>query len=147
MIIIFGVGNPLHGDDGIGPAVAEQIMALDLPGVAAYNCGNAPENFTNAVKRADTLIIVDAVEMGLLAGSVRRISEKMICDMAIGTHMMALSLLVRFLMSTVDKIVIVGVQPACMSPKEELSVDIERGVAEIVRCVQEKDIERIEVLG
>ena len=73
MIVVLGVGNSLHGDDGAGPAVAAGVAALGLPGIAAYDCGTAPENFTGVVRRAgpDLLVIVDAAEMGLQAGSVR----------------------------------------------------------------------------
>jgi hypothetical protein len=30
---VIGYGNTLRGDDGIGPAVAEAVAALGLPGV------------------------------------------------------------------------------------------------------------------
>lgn len=68
------------------------------------------------VRRAgpDLLVIVDAEEMGFLAGSVRRIPLERICDTTIGTHMLALSHLVRFLADAAGRIVVVGVQPACM---------------------------------
>ncbi|MCQ2357124.1 MAG: hydrogenase maturation protease [Methanocorpusculum sp.] len=149
MIVVLGVGNSLHGDDGAGPAVAAGVAALGLPGVAAYDCGTAPENFTGVVRRAgpDLLVIVDAAEMGLLAGSVRRIPLERICDTAIGTHMLALSHLVRFLADAAGRIVVVGVQPACMGDREGLSVAVEEGIAEVVRCVREGDVEGIAEMG
>ncbi|MCZ0860096.1 hydrogenase maturation protease [Methanocorpusculum sp. MG] len=149
MIIVLGVGNSLHGDDGAGPAVAAGVAALGLPGIAAYDCGTAPENFTGVVRRAgpDLLVIVDAAEMGLPTGSVRRIPLERICDTAIGTHMLALSHLVRFLADAAGEIVVVGVQPACMGDREGLSAAVERGVLEVVRCVREGDVGRIEVMG
>ena len=149
MIVVLGVGNSLHGDDGAGPAVAAGIAALGLPGVAAYDCGTAPENFTGVVRRAgpDLLVIVDAAEMGLLAGSVRRIPLERICDTAIGTHMLALSHLVRFLADAAGRIVVVGVQPACMGDREDLSAAVAEGVAEVVRCVREGDVLGIAEMG
>ncbi|MCZ0862460.1 hydrogenase 3 maturation endopeptidase HyCI [Methanocorpusculum vombati] len=149
MIVVLGVGNSLHGDDGAGPATAAGVAALGLPGVAAYDCGTAPENFTGVVRRAapDLLVIVDAAEMGLPAGSVRRIPAERICDTAIGTHMLALSHLVRFLADAAGRIVVVGVQPFWMGEREGLSAEVERGVAEVVRCVREGDLERIGVMG
>ena len=50
MIVVLGVGNFLHGDDGAGPAVAAGVLALGLPGVSAFDCGTAPENFTGVVR-------------------------------------------------------------------------------------------------
>ncbi|WP_338094182.1 hydrogenase maturation peptidase HycI, partial [Methanorbis furvi] len=134
MIVVFGVGNSLHGDDGAGPAVAEKIIAAGLPDVTAYNCGTAPENFTGLVRRIhpELLVIVDAAEMGLLPGSVRRISEERIHDTAIGTHMMALSHLVQFLADAAGRVVVVGVQPEWMGEGEGLSDAVRGGVEEVV---------------
>jgi len=33
-VLVIGYGNPGRGDDGVGPALAERIAALGLPGVA-----------------------------------------------------------------------------------------------------------------
>ncbi|WP_338095887.1 hydrogenase 3 maturation endopeptidase HyCI [Methanorbis rubei] len=139
MIVVFGVGNSLHGDDGAGPAVAEKIIAAGLPDAVAYNCGTAPENFTGLVRRIhpELLVIVDAAEMGLPAGSVRRIPEERIHDTAIGTHMMALSHLVRFLADAAERIVVVGVQPGWMGEGEGLSDAVRGGVEEVVGAVRE----------
>lgn len=149
MIVVLGVGNSLHGDDGAGPAIADRIAALNLPDVAVYDCGTAPENFTGVVRRAkpNLLVIADAAEMGLPAGSVRRIPLERICDTEIGTHMLALAHLVRFLADAVGRIVVVGVQPLGMGDGEGLSDAVEMGVEEVVRCVQEGDVERIWVMG
>ena len=139
MIVVLGVGNSLHGDDGAGPAVARSVAALGLPGIAAYDCGTAPENFTGVVRRSkpDLLVIADAAEMGLPAGSVRWIPAERIHDTAIGTHMLALSHLVRFLADTAGEIVVVGIQPAGTGDGEGLSAAVLTGVLEVVRCVRE----------
>jgi hydrogenase 3 maturation protease len=145
MIVVLGVGNSLHSDDGAGPAVAEKLAALGLPEISAYNCGTTPENFTGVVRRMlpDLLVIVDAAEMGLAAGSVRRIPSEKIQDMTIGTHMLALSHLVRFLMDVVDQILVVGVQPGCLWEGENLSEDVEEGVREIVQVICQGDFAKI----
>ncbi|MDR3102429.1 MAG: hydrogenase maturation protease [Methanocalculaceae archaeon] len=135
--VVLGVGNSLHGDDGAGPAVAERIAAVGLPEIFAYNCGTAPENFTGLVRRhhPDLLVIADAAEMGLLPGSVRRIPAERIHDTAIGTHMLALLHLVRFLMNEAGEVVVVGVQPAWRRTGEGLSEAVLDGVEEVVRVV------------
>jgi hydrogenase 3 maturation protease len=145
MIVVLGVGNSLRGDDGVGPVVAEIIVALKLSEVIAYNCGTTPENFTGVVRRAwpELLVIVDAAEMGLPAGSVRRIPVGRIHDTAIGTHMLALSHLVRFLVDVVDQVVVVGVQPACLWDGEGLSEEVEEGAWKIVQAICRDDVARI----
>ncbi len=137
--VVLGVGNSLHGDDGAGPAVAERIAKLGAADIFSYDCGTAPENFTGLVRRIhpDLLVIVDAAEMGLPAGAVRRIPVERIHDTVIGTHMMALSHLVWFLRDASEEIVVVGVQPLCVGEGEGLSEAVEEGVAEVVRCVRE----------
>ena len=132
MIVVLGVGNFLHGDDGAGPAVAAGVLALGLPGVSAFDCGTAPENFTGVVRRLhpDLLVVADAADMGLPAGSVRRIPACRIHDTAIGTHMMALSHLVRFLADAAEEIAVVGVQPLWMGDGEGLSAEVLAGVCE-----------------
>jgi hydrogenase 3 maturation protease len=145
MIVVLGVGNSLRGDDGVGPVVAEIIVNLKLSEVIAYNCGMTPENFTGVVRRArpELLVIVDAAEMGLTAGSIRRIPAERIRDTAIGTHMLALSHLVRFLTDVVDQVVFVGVQPACLWEGEGLNEEVEKGAWNIVRAICQDDVTRI----
>lgn len=136
--VVLGVGNSLHGDDGAGPAAAIRIAGLGVEDIFSYDCGTAPENFTGLVRRIhpDLLVIVDAAEMGLPAGSVRRIPEGRICDTAVGTHMMALSHLVRFLAEdAAGRIVLVGVQPLWMGEGEGLSEEVAGAVEEVVRVV------------
>ena len=149
MIVVLGVGNFLHGDDGAGPAVAAGVLALGLPGVSAFDCGTAPENFTGVVRRLhpDLLVVADAADMGLPAGSVRRIPACRIHDTAIGTHMMALSHLVRFLTDAAEEIAVVGVQPLWMGDGEGLSAEVLAGVSEVVRYVREGRVLEIPELG
>ena len=67
-IVLLGIGNPLHADDGAGPKLAD--MLAGTPGVTAFNCGTAPENFTGLVRRLDPdLLILD--ELGYLPCDTR----------------------------------------------------------------------------
>ena len=118
--IVFGVGNDLHSDDGIGPVIAE---TLKNNGICAYNCATAPENFTGIVRRhhPDLLIIADAAMMGKEPGTVCRIPDDKIPDTAIGTHMLPLSHLVRYLQEDAGRILVIGIQPASLDDGVGLS--------------------------
>jgi len=71
--ILLGIGNELRGDDGIGPYVADNLFDDDW---LVLNCGTAPGNFTQVVKRhkPELVVMVDAAEMGLQPGQYRRLS-------------------------------------------------------------------------
>jgi len=63
-VLILGYGNPGRQDDGLGPAVAEQIDALGLPHVTAYE--NYQLNIEDALEVADHDVVwfVDAARSG-----------------------------------------------------------------------------------
>ena len=64
------IGNATGGDDAVGPYIARQLKKTE---VQAINCETVPENYTSVVKKQnpEVLIIIDAVEMGLLPGDIR----------------------------------------------------------------------------
>lgn len=68
-VLILGIGNPLRGDDGAGPAVAESLAQEPKEKLFAAVAGIALENVTHLVARhqADLLILVDAVASESLA--------------------------------------------------------------------------------
>jgi hydrogenase 3 maturation protease len=57
------------------------------------------------------LVLVDAADMNLLPGEIRRIPKKKISTLHISTHALPLSLLMTHLQDTIKKIVLVGIQP------------------------------------
>jgi hydrogenase maturation protease len=59
-LLVIGYGNPLRGDDGVGPKVAEAIEELHLPGVDTLSCHQLSPEHAEPVSRARTVIFVDA---------------------------------------------------------------------------------------
>jgi len=122
-ILVLGVGNPMKGDDGIGPYVAERVSALyaccTAPGVAvvsAIDCGTVPENFTSAIRRLQPqlIVIVDAAQMGLQTGEYRIIAADRVGNLGLSTHSMPLSLFMTYVKGFAGAIVLIGVQPCSM---------------------------------
>ena len=72
-ILILGYGNPGRQDDGLGPAVAEGIEALDLPKVTVE--ANYQLNIEDAALLAehDVVLFVDASKTASEPWSIRRI--------------------------------------------------------------------------
>jgi coenzyme F420 hydrogenase subunit delta len=75
-IIIFGCGNILFGDDGLGPEVAEQLeREYDIPEhIAVINAGNSIREFLFNIaldeKKPEKIIIVDAMDVGKEPGEI-----------------------------------------------------------------------------
>ena len=71
-LMIWGMGNPLHGDDGAGVRAAE-LLQERLRGQEGYEvriCETQPENFLGLLRRhpPERLLICDASDMGLPSG-------------------------------------------------------------------------------
>jgi hydrogenase maturation protease len=71
--LVLGLGNPLRGDDGVGPAVIAALQAHPLPPEVTLLDGGAPGLETallfEGYRRA---VIVDAAAMGEAPGTWRR---------------------------------------------------------------------------
>ncbi|GAB7016157.1 hydrogenase 3 maturation endopeptidase HyCI [Methanogenium cariaci] len=141
--MLFGVGNTMLGDDGIGPRVAERMNGC--PGWHAADCGTAPENFTGVVRkmRPRILVIVDAADMRLSPGEFRRIHPDAVGQAGFDTHSLPLTHIIEYLRETVPKmpeIMLIGIQPGPVTFHEEISAPVIRGgdeVAEMLRNGEE----------
>ena len=89
---ILGVGNPLMGDDGVGPAAIERLGARGVPrGVHLWDAGLAVSDVLGMLDPADPLIVIDAVRAGGRAGDVHRIRLDVLALDAPGArHMLSL---------------------------------------------------------
>ncbi|BCR06567.1 hypothetical protein DESUT3_36360 [Desulfuromonas versatilis] len=127
---LIGVGNPLMGDDGIGIAAAERLAAMVLPeGVEVIDGGTGGLTLLTLMDGADRVVLVDAVEMGKVPGSLVRFTpEEVVAADAGGgglslheTGLAQVLALGRELGCLPEKIVIFGVQPESVSRQLGLS--------------------------
>ena len=144
--ILLGIGNPLNGDDGVGIYVAERFRKenwIPLP------CGTAPENFTGIIRksRPACLVLVDAAAMGISPGEYRIIPRDKIEDVSIGTHQLPLSLLIDFLSDSAERIILIGIQPECSAPGEEISPAVRKGADRLVYVLSSGELDCIPILG
>ena len=142
MNLLLGIGNTLLGDDGIGCYVAAH---LDAEGWTSIDCGTAPENFTGVVRRKAPrlLILVDAAELGLLPGDIRRIPRDLIGSVGFGTHQLPLGHLIDFLSYAAEEIELIGVQPLQREPGERLSEAAQEGADALIEIIKRGTISRI----
>ena len=60
-VVVIGIGNPYRHDDGIGPAVADAIDGLHLPGVRVAMSDGEPIGLLAAWEDTSLAIVVDAI--------------------------------------------------------------------------------------
>jgi hydrogenase 3 maturation protease len=131
------IGNRDGGDDAVGPYIADNLSRTDT--LFVLDCGTVPENFTSSVKQYSptTLILIDATDMGLPPGTIRRIPKEKIGSMHVSTHNIPLSVLISYLEAYVDDIILIGIQPKCT---EGTMSDEMKKAAKIVVTMIERDI-------
>lgn len=65
-LLILGIGNPMRGDDGAGPFVAERLAAAGLPARVHHGDGTG---ILDAMAEAGHLVLVDATRSGAAPGT------------------------------------------------------------------------------
>ena len=131
-----GVGNELKADDGLGPYFI-QILSQDLkdkPQITLINAGSVPENFTGKIRKENPthIILIDAVLMEEAPGYTRLIKKEEIKNMGISTHSMPLSYLINYLkLEKTYNICFIGIQPADLSLKLELTPEVKESTEEL----------------
>ncbi len=143
-ILVVGVGNVLHGDDGFGVEVARRLEQLTLPaGVTVAETGIGGIHLVHELMAGyDALIVVDAVDRGRPPGTVMVIEADVIdvgdftleqrhdllADMHLATPELAL-MVARAVGVLPERTVIVGCQPLEI---ETLGIGLTDVVAEAV---------------
>jgi hydrogenase maturation protease len=59
--LVIGYGNPGRGDDGLGPALAEAIAALDMPGVTVERDYQLTVDHAALIAAHDRVVFADAM--------------------------------------------------------------------------------------
>ena len=138
---MLGIGNPLGSDDAVGSYVArklsERLEEIGRQDITAIDTGPAPENYTSVIRqnRPEHLLLVDAADMGLPAGSIRLLSADRIKTVSFSTHGMPLSALISYVQEFCRQVYIIGVQPAQTATGDKLSDIVQKGGDRIVELI------------
>lgn len=72
--LVIGCGNPLRGDDGVGPEIVRRLSGRILPeGVRCVDAGTSGIDAVLAMRGADRVVVVDASCSGAAVGTIREI--------------------------------------------------------------------------
>lgn len=86
--VVWGIGNEIMGDDAAGLYTAGIIKGRNIPWIITFLCGTLPENYTATLERIrpETLLIIDAADMGKKAGDTRLLRIPEIGGSSFSTH-------------------------------------------------------------
>ncbi|CAH2605568.1 hydrogenase 3 maturation protease (plasmid) [Rhodovastum atsumiense] len=134
--LVLTVGNSLMGDDGAGPLLAELLEAEPAEGWSVIDGGATPENVMHAVRAEapERVLLVDAADMQLEPGAVRRIGEGDVArQFLINTHAIPLDVLIASIRETVPHVTFVGIQPVRVTFFGEMTPAVRAAVEDLHR--------------
>lgn len=76
-VLVLGIGNPLHGDDGVGPRVVRDLARRTrLPQVDFLDGGTGGPHLVGYLAGYAHLLVMDAMDAGLEPGTVWRLASE-----------------------------------------------------------------------
>ena len=149
-ILVAGVGNIFLGDDAFGVEVVNRLARRSLPGnVCVVDFGIRSFDLAYALMEDwDLVILVDALPQGGEPGTLYKFEPELPPDDAMPSSMdahtmnpVAVLQLVKALGGEVDRMLVIGCEPARAEPDEEgnigLSDSVAAAVDEAVRMIEE----------
>ncbi len=129
-VTVVGIGNPLRADDAVGGLVARRLRPA--AGLSAIDAEEVPESHLGAVTstRPDTILLVDAVDLGAPAGSLALVEPGDLDRFTPTSHRVPLQVLAHWLtVETGASVFLLAVQPARTGPGEAVSAEVEAAAA------------------
>jgi hydrogenase maturation protease len=92
--VVLALGNPLMGDDGLGPAVLNRLQGWEWSGDLSIVDGETwGLKLLPTVEAADRLLVIDAIDIGAAPGTVVRVEASDLprrLDTAMSPHQIGL---------------------------------------------------------
>ncbi|PWB55151.1 MAG: hypothetical protein C3F13_05375 [Anaerolineales bacterium] len=127
--VILGIGNPLMGDDAVGPTLMDSLHGRVE--AALINAGEVPENYISAVKAAqpEVVLIIVALELGTDPGCLAVMDADRLRAIENFTRNPGLAFLAVMLQDeTGAEVILVGVQPKATHFAAELSMPVHQSL-------------------
>ena len=142
---VYGIGNILLGDDGVGPAVVRHLSTLSLPpNITLEDLGTPSLDLPSYLTGFDRVIFIDAVALDAPPGTIRVFSRSEILAAPIGIRISpheptladALHIL-DFAGTAPREVMLVGVVPATLEGGVALSPAVAEAVGRAAGVVVE----------
>jgi hydrogenase 3 maturation protease len=139
--LVLGIGNREGGDDAVGPYIIDELKKKKLHDIDVLDVGVAPENFTDVIKKKKPYIVllIDAIDMGIEPGKIRRVRRDQIGEMHVSTHGIPLSVVMKYLETFVSNVILIGIQPERMDGM--MTEGIRNAAHQVIMKLYSKDIE------
>jgi len=137
--VIVGIGNILKGDDGAGPRVCERLKQAKVS-AGLIDAGTVPENYIQTIikKAPRTLLVIDAIEFGAEAGTIRIFEPRQLNSHVISTHTLSPRLFVDIICRSIRvDVYFVGIQPAQTQLGESISAAVSRAIEQLSGVIAE----------
>jgi hydrogenase maturation protease len=133
---VYGIGNILLGDDGVGPAVIRHLASLPLPpDVVLEDLGTPSLDLPTYLTGFDRVIFIDAVAVDAPPGTIRVFSREEILAAPVGIRLSphepsinAALIVLDFAGGAPADVVLVGVVPETLEGGVALSRAVEGAV-------------------
>jgi hydrogenase maturation protease len=138
---VVALGNPLMGDEGIGPALLERLRRHPLlsPQIDLLDTAGSILNALHALKDRRKVVFLDCALMGLQPGDYRRFlpsqaqSAKTLPGLSLHEgDLLGMLETARLLGETAEEVVIFGIEPERVEPGIGLSATLAARLAQYV---------------
>ena len=131
---MIGIGNPLMGDDGIGPRLIEELNLLET-GVELIDIGTGGMQLVHVLAGYDAVLLIDAADMGIEPGQFRVFSPENAVSVkecrSYSLHdwdIMRSIEISNDLGEAPERILILAIQPGSLRMGEGISPEVEMGI-------------------
>jgi hydrogenase 3 maturation protease len=137
--LILGIGNILKSDDGAGPLVCQQLEAARIS-AELIDTGTVPENYIHRIikKAPRSLIIIDAIDFGAEAGTIRIFETEQLNSLVVSTHTLSPRLFIDFIRRSIRvDVYFIGIQPAQTQLGQPVSATVNRAIEKLTDVLAE----------
>lgn len=137
-VVVVGVGDSRHGDDGVGPLVVEILESADFKG--AIDSGASPELDTWKLRemKPDTVLFVDAADFGGEPGDVSILDTESLRTEGYDTHRTPLKLTMEYLEQELDcKCLLLAAQPKDVRQGAAMCEDVRRAAETVAHILND----------
>jgi hydrogenase 3 maturation protease len=130
--VILGVGNPLQGDDAVGPDLVDHLHGR-VDATLVYGC-EVPENYISAIRAAqpEVVLIVVALELGAEAGNLAVLDADRLRAIENFTRNPGLAFLAVMIQDeTGAEVILLGIQPETTIFASELSKPVHQTMSHL----------------
>jgi len=141
---VVGVGNPLSGDDGFGPAVVDRLPAAGP--LHPFDVRGVPESFLGPIAASGCpgVLFVDAADLGADPGRLALVDAGRLAEIDVSTHVVSLSLMAEAVRRLAGEgaegrevvCALLAVQPGSFTDADRLSAAVAAAVRRAARALE-----------